>query len=308
MKTIQTKTKSRCAGASAVNGNTEIQPAGACSEALHRLATVGKVTSKAKRPPLFDATETADAPFTLKRIHTQRLREVYRSAGWPYQDGLEIELLAAGLLKRYSSDSGHPLIALTEVGISYLAQATQGNRQARSTHDALVDKVAQAMLRDGRLVWTGLSLRAQVPGESEELSRWKMCQPDVFSIRNSSRQEYLEPIVHEIKVSRADLLGDIKRLDKRAAYLDVGGQCWYVLGCDRSGFPIAKANEIPLECGVMVLQNNQLEVLRMAPKRTVSQLPFVVWMALAKATPMQLVELAPCQNGLGFGFGASSPD
>jgi len=71
-----------------------------------------------------------------------------------------------------------------------------------------------------------------------------------------------------------------------------------VLGCDRSGYPIAKANEIPVECGVMVFQNNQLEVLRMAPKRSVSQLPFSVWMALAKATPMQSAELEPCQGAL----------
>ena len=246
------------------------------------------------------ATETTEnaIPLILKRVHAQRLREVYRSAGWPYQDVVEIDLLAAGLLKRTSSDSGHPLIVLTDAGIAHLAQATQGNRQARSAHDTLVDKVAQAMLRDGRLVWTGLNLRAKVAGESEEVARWKMCQPDVFSIRNSSRQEYLEPIVHEIKVSRADLLGDIKRLDKRAAYLDVGGQCWYVLGCDRSGYPIAKANEIPVECGVMVFQNKQLEVLRMAPKRAVSQLPFSVWMALAKATPMRGAELEPCQVAL----------
>lgn len=256
-----------------------------------------KTKTKSGSPPPADSTENA-LPLVLKRVHTQRLREVYRSAGWPYQDVVEIDLLAAGLLKRTSSDAGHPLIALTDAGITHLAQATQGNRQARSAHEALVDTVVQAMLRDGRLVWTGLNLRAQVPGESEEVSRWKMCQPDVFSIRNSSRQEYLEPIVHEIKVSRADLLGDIKRLDKRAAYLDVGGQCWYVLGCDRSGYPIAKANEIPVECGVMVFQNKQLEVLRMAPKRMVSQLPFSVWMALAKATPVTSTALEPCQSEL----------
>ena len=31
----------------------------------------------------------------LKRVHAHRLREVYRSAGWPYQDVVEVELLAA---------------------------------------------------------------------------------------------------------------------------------------------------------------------------------------------------------------------
>ena len=227
-----------------------------------------------------------DQPIVLKRIHAQRLREVYRSAGWPYQDVVEIDLLAAGLLERVVSATGHPVVRVTDAGIQHLSKATQGNRQARSAHETLVEKVVEAMLRDGRLVWTNLSLRAKLVGEPDTQHRWKMCQPDVFSIRNSSRQEYLEPIVHEIKVSRADLLGDLKRPDKRAAYLDVGGQCWYVLGCDRSGHPIAKPNEIPVECGVMVCENDKLEVVRMAPKKEAKGLPFSVWMALAKATPL----------------------
>ena len=136
---------------------------------------------------------------------------MYRSAGWPYQDVVEINLLAAGLLERVSNASGHDVVRVTDAGIQHLATATQGNRQARSAHETLVARVVETMLRDGRLVWTNLSLRARLTGESEPEHRWKMCQPDVFSIRNSSRQEYLEPIVHEIKVSRADLLGDLKR-------------------------------------------------------------------------------------------------
>lgn len=97
--------------------------------------------------------------------------------------------------------------------------------------------------------------------------------------------------MHEIKVSRADLLGDLKRPEKREAYLDVGGQCWYVLGCDSKERPIAGPNEIPLECGVMFFQNNQLEITRIAPKRTVSNVPFWVWMELAKATPKRRSDL-----------------
>ena len=227
----------------------------------------------------------------FKRIHAQRLREVYRSAGWPYQDIVEVDLLAAGLLERVTTETGHAIVRVTDAGIQHLANATQGNRQARSAHETLIDKVVESMLRDGRIVWTGLSLRAKVPGADTDDSFWKMCKPDVFSIRNSSRHDYLEPVVHEIKVSRADLLGDLKRPEKRGAYLDVGGQCWYVLGCNRSGHPIAKPNEIPVNCGVMIFQNNQLEVTRMAPKRTVSQLPFWVWMELAKATPHRRSDL-----------------
>ena len=37
---------------------------------------------------------------SLGRHHVKRLREIYRSAGWPYQDMVEVELIAAGMLER----------------------------------------------------------------------------------------------------------------------------------------------------------------------------------------------------------------
>jgi hypothetical protein len=229
----------------------------------------------------------APAPIPIGRLHARRLREVYRSAGWPWQDVLEVELLAAGLLERQRSAEGQETVRVTDAGLAHIAAAAAVNRKAKSAHDALVDAVAQALVRDGRLVWTALSLRAALPPlEPGGKTRWKMCEPDVFSIRNSSVQGYLEPVVHEIKVSRADLLGDLKRPDKRQAYLDIGGQCWYVLGCNAKGAPIADADEVPTECGVMLWQAERLHVLRVAPKRAVPELPFALWMALAKATPL----------------------
>lgn len=238
----------------------------------------------------------------LGRVHATRLRDLYRSAGWPSQDKVEVELLAAGLLERVTMDSGHERVKLTDAGINHLAMAFHKNRQARSAHEALVDLVAQTMLRDGRIVWTGLSLRAQLPAEPDTAARWKICLPDVFSIRNTTVAGYLEPIVHEIKVSRADLLGDLKSRDKRESYLNVGGQCWYVLGCNSKGMPIAKPEEIPDECGVMVNSGLRLEVIRNAPKRGIVDLPFSMWMALAKAKPLSS-DLAfspgePCQSAL----------
>lgn len=222
----------------------------------------------------------------LKRVHARRLRELYRSAGWPFQDVVEIELLAAGLLERVSDGRGVDCVRVTDAGIQFLAGAAQSNRQALSAHNSLVDRVAQALLREGRMVWKGLALRAALPAGDAGGPRWRMCIPDVFSIRNSTVQAYLEPVVHEIKVSRADLLGDLRNQDKREAYLDLGGQCWYVLGCNARGLPIAQAEEIPDACGVMLYREDRLEVLRAAPKRPCAQLPFSVWMALAKAAPL----------------------
>ncbi|OQC02802.1 MAG: hypothetical protein BWX79_02752 [Alphaproteobacteria bacterium ADurb.Bin100] len=142
------------------------------------------------------------------------------------------------------------------------------------------------MARAGRVVWTGLSLRAQVPGPTaQDPPQWCIAMPDVFSIRNTTVEAYVEPVVHEIKVRRADLLGDLKKPAKRAAYLDLGGACWYVLGNDARGRPVGQPDEIPVECGVMWLQEGQLSVARPAPRRPVERLPFAVWLELAKRTP-----------------------
>jgi hypothetical protein len=105
-----------------------------------------------------------------------------------------------------------------------------------------------------------------------------MACPDVFSIRRSTVEAYLEPVVHEIKVSRADLLSDLRSSRKPAAYLGVSSQCWYVL---RRG--IAEPDEVPAEFGVMLADVAVLEVARPAPRRGV-KVGFATWMALARAS------------------------
>jgi hypothetical protein len=185
------------------------------------------------------------------------------------------------------SAHGHETLRVTDAGIARIADTLVGNRAVRNAHEALVEQVAREMTRAGRIAWRGLSLRARLPASAEgEPPRWCIAMPDVFSIRNTSVEAYAHPIVHEIKVRRADLLSDLKKPDKRAAYLDLGGECWYVLGCDAHGRPIARAEEIPPECGVLLAQEGRLEVSRPAQHREFPRLPFSVWMALAKAQPV----------------------
>jgi hypothetical protein len=227
----------------------------------------------------------ADPP--LGRLHARRLREIHRSAGWPCGDAIEVDLLAAGLLERLRSLHGHETLRLTDAGIACLATALVVNRAALSRHEALVEQVAREMTRAGRLAWRGLSLRARLAADSEgEKARWCVARPDVFSIRNTSVEAYAQPIVHEVKVNRADLLSDLRKPDKRAAYLDLGGECWYVLGCDAKGRAIGEPDEIPAECGVLVAQQDRLVVARAAVHRPLPRMPFAVWMALAKAQPV----------------------
>ena len=248
-------------------------------------------------PPIITASLTT----SLTTVHHRRLREVYRSAGWPCQDPLEVELLAAGLIERVRSPLGHETLRVTDAGIALLAQTLQRNRARRDLHEELVERVAREMTRAGRLAWRGLSLRAKLPDAATAdgatvAGAWVVAMPDVFSIRHTTVEAYVEPIVHEIKVRRSDLLGELRNPAKRAAYLQLGGELWYVL---REG--IAEPDEIPPECGVLIARDARdardtsdasehaseraLEVARPAPRRAM-RLPFPTWMALARATPL----------------------
>jgi hypothetical protein len=211
---------------------------------------------------------------TLTALHSRRLREIWRSAGWPCCDLVEVELLAAGLVERVRQPSGHETLRVTDAGVLLMADTLQRNRARRDAHEDLVERVAREMTRAGRIAWRGLSLRAKVADQ------WAMAMPDVFSIRHTTVEAYLEPIVHEIKVRRSDLLSDLRREPKRAAYLQLSSECWYVIAQG-----IAQPEEIPPEFGVMAAQGVQLEVLRPAPRRAM-QMSLPLWMALARATPV----------------------
>lgn len=225
--------------------------------------------------PLLSAAPTGFVPSST---HTRRLRAVWRSAGWPCHDHIEAELLVAGLLQRQLDAAGREQLRVTDTGLAAIADAVARNRRARDEHEALVEQVARAMQRAGRVVWRGLSLRAPLPGDEAGSTRWAMAMPDVFSIRHTTVEDYVEPVVHEIKVRRADLLSDLRHEVKREAYRALSSQCWYVL---RAG--IGTPDEIPPAYGVMLAQGTALEVARPAPQRAM-RLPFMAWMALARAT------------------------
>ena len=236
---------------------------------------------------MLDRSPAQSTVATLGLVHRRRLREVYRSAGWPCQDGVEIELLAAGLLQRERGPMGHETLRLTDVGIALVAEQLAKNRARRDAHESLVDRVAREMTRAGRLAWRGLSVRARVA------SGWVMAMPDVFSIRHTTVEAYAMPIVHEVKVQRADLLADLRRASKREAYLQLGGECWYVL---KEG--IARPEEVPPECGVLLAGSDGLAVARPAPRRP-AQMGFHLWMALARATPVEGWKFDDAQQALG---------
>ena len=234
---------------------------------------------------------TSTSSPSLGELHRRRLRAIWRSAGWPSQDLVEVELLAAGWVERLRDGDGRETLRVTDAGVAVLAATLARNRAARDAHEALIGRVAIAMQRAGRIAWRGLSLRVRVGDDALGTGQWAVARPDLFSVRNTSVEDYLEPVVHEIKVRRADLLGDLRKPEKGEAYRQMGRECWYVLA---EG--IGDASDVPEDYGVMVERDGVLDVLRPAPRRAL-RLPFATWMALARATPEPPEE--PPQQALG---------
>ena len=252
-------------------------------------------------------------PITPRRFHLTRLMSIWRSAGWPCRDAVELDLVAAGWARVTEAAAGHETIALTDAGIQAVAVARQRNRRALSAHDRLADRMAAHLTATGRIVWRELSLRARIEGDapppaaapamaddalwqddlSDEASlqhrapakaSWRMARPDVFSVRRTSVEDYLRPMVHEVKVSRADLLSDLRHAAKRESYQWLSCETCYVLPAG-----LAEPHEIPPAFGVWLLHGavdtGTLELVRPA-RHTTCKLPFSVWMALAKAVPV----------------------
>ena len=259
-----------------------------------------------------------------RRAHLTRLTSIWRSAGWPCRDAIELDLLAAGWARQSLTPNGHETIGLTDAGIRLLAETRQRNQRCLSAHDQLALRVAAHLTAAGRVVWRELSLRARVGSGAESVvnealagsdalwqkdlpekastrppgakASWRMARPDVFSIRNTTVEGYLQPMVHEVKVTRADLLSDLRHSDKRESYRWLSCETYYV-------FPAgtAEPDEIPEGFGVWLL-NGSVEsgtlVLARPATHAPCKLPFHAWMALAKAAPVRL-EAEAAQGLLG---------
>ena len=251
-------------------------------------------------------------PIAPRRIHLARLMSIWRSAGWPCRDAVELDLIAAGWATLAEGAGGHETIRLTDAGIRQLADSRQRNLRSLSAHDQLAARVAANLMTAGRIVWRELSLRARITTndppttgvasmtdealwlDDETISQqrhlgkasWRMARPDVFSVRRTSVEDYLQPMVHEVKVSRADLLSDLRHAEKRESYQWLSCETYYVLPAG-----VAEQNEIPEAFGVWLLNgpidSGTLDLARPA-RHVPCKLPFPVWMALAKATPASL--------------------
>jgi len=221
----------------------------------------------------------------LTRHHERRLREIYRSAGWPCLDAIEIDLLNAGLIERVCHDGALHTVRVTDAGLAALSMHLERNRRAYDGHEALVDAVVRLLTGAGRLVFRNLALRAPVEGA------WRSCRADVYSLCPSSVAAYTSPAIHEVKARRADLLADLARPDKRAAYQAVSSEFYYV-------FPegLATLEEIPPDCGVVLVGPQGIRAGRPSPRRAV-QPGLAEWLSIARRAAEPAADIAQLSLG-----------
>ena len=124
----------------------------------------------------------SDAPL-LTRHHHRRLREIYRSAGWPCHDMLEVELLAAGQVERVRSPDGHETLRVTDAGIQTLARP-----------HAVLDRPDAAPLKVTRGELRFEAVRFAYPGRATLLQGFDLHVPagSSLGISNCGRRNWVE--------------------------------------------------------------------------------------------------------------------
>lgn len=212
-------------------------------------------------------------PEPLPRRHATRLRHYWRSHGWAHHDTTDIDLLSWGLIVEHRQLDAASVFELSPAGYEALSAGLTHNRASRQAHAAAVTATAQHLGQAGRLVFTELSVR------TVHEARWRTCRPDVFSLVRGLRADHLAPQVHEIKVSRADLLGELRHA-KIERYRELAASIYLVLA---EG--IATVEEIPEDYGVAF--HDPVRGFRIARAAPIGEYTLETrhWMALAKARP-----------------------
>lgn len=202
-------------------------------------------------------------PATMTRQHFKRLRWYFTggSRGVSSQgDGIDLDLCAHGYIQR--KEVYNTLIFLiTQSGEIALAHENALERERRAHHHTLGGRLAQWLRSSGRMTWENIEFLTECAGE-DGYSYKKASRPDVFSVKPTYNVGQVNPIVHEVKVSRADFLSDMKRPEKREAY-QAYSEAFY-FACPHG---LIDAAEIPQGTGLVYeLSPGEFSVIK-RPKR-----------------------------------------
>lgn len=189
----------------------------------------------------------------------QRLRWYFeRRRGYKVSaqfDAIDLDLLRVGAINYLMGDNNlrSDYAVITRVGIQLLACERERNRRNRQPHNVLAHKLGGYLRGRDRLVWENVEFK---------IASGLYARPDVFSVVATHTEKRLAPMVHEVKISRADFLADVANKAKREAYSKIATCVYYAMP---EG--IAEPGEIPDGCGMLVQRDDETWVVRKRARR-----------------------------------------
>jgi hypothetical protein len=208
--------------------------------------------------PKVATTPATEITFTPR--HYQRLRFYFRgrkgAGGVSRTDLLDLDLAAAGLITREES-YGLVLYRISHAGEVELNAESKREIERRRPHHDLGGRLAQWLQGQGRITWENVEFTSIRTENGRVLVR-----PDVFSMEATLEPSQMRPQIHEVKVTRADFLADVKNEKKRGGNLIFCDAFYYAAP---SG--LIKPEEVPDGCGLVIEHSPcEFEIL-VRPKR-----------------------------------------
>lgn len=199
---------------------------------------------------------------SLNKAAMRRLRWYYRGPNSKHRtqrDNADLDLIRVGAVN-YLQGYNNDYLVITRVGVQLLAEDLEQTRQTRVPHNTLAERLAHHLQTRDRITWLNIEFRVS-PGI--------LARPDVFSVAATFNESRLSPMVHEVKVSRADFLSDVQKPEKRGAY---GKIACYVQYCVPEG--LVNLSEVPKDCGLVIERSDgTFDTVRRGPRNKVSLTP-----------------------------------
>lgn len=217
------------------------------------MAVVNLATDAERPEPVIPSVEG----ISLNSAQVRRLRFYYGHGRGKHRaqlDNLDLDLLRVGAIN-YDPGRMSDYMCVTRLGMQLLAEELERVRKAREPHNTLAGRLAKHLQTTGRLTWENIEFKA-APGV--------LVRPDVYSLVATHTEKRLCPIVHEVKVSRADFLADVANQAKREGYFKIA--CYVVYAAPQG---MIELSEVPDDCGLIVeLKDGVWKQLRRGQRRS----------------------------------------
>ena len=208
----------------------------------------------------------------LTRRHLSRLRSYFqhRRPARGERDSIDLDLLRVGALNYIPLLPGHEDgLAVTSYGANLLANATAQARAERAPHHELGARLGAWLREQGRLVWENIEFRVDTDNGG------RLARPDVFSLLATHNEKRIAPTVHEVKVSRADFLSDLRHPVKLAAYRAIASHIYFA--CPEG---LIRREELPAGYGLLYERADGTWSTVKRPRKSAVQLSTWHWMNL----------------------------